>query len=200
MCSRFLSIIKPHMSAHRGSLLLYMLIKISMFSLAIVGPLLFGRYLDALLSNTGIGLYAKIAFTFIALSATASLLKYASDVLNTRIDATLTFLASQAAIKEYFKSSLEALARFESAYMSSRVISDSRSMIVFALNDVVDGVLALAQGIIMLCLIARKNALMFLAICAVLPLCALVFSSYRKKMEDAARTTKEVAAQYSAAN
>jgi ATP-binding cassette, subfamily B, bacterial len=200
MSSRFLSIMKTHLSAHRGSLLLYVLIKISMFSVAIVGPLLFGRYLDAMLSNTGIGLYAKIALAFIALSATASLLKYASEVLNTKIDATLTFLASQAAIKEYFKSSLEALARFESAYMSSRVISDSRSLIVFALNNVVDGALALAQGILMLCLVARKSALMFLAICAILPLCALAFSAYRKKMADMARTTKEVAAQYSAAN
>ena len=73
-------------------------------------------------------------------------------------------------------------------------------MIVFALNNALDGSLALIQGVIMLSLVARKSALMFFAICAILPLCALVFSAYRKKMEDAAKTTKEVAARYSAAN
>lgn len=200
MVNQFLTIIKAKSAELKKPLISYIVLKTMLYFFAIIAPLCLGRYLDVLTTN-GVGSqFTNIIIILISVAICNIILKFFSELLNTRLDATLVFLASQDSIQTYFNLSMDSLSKFESAYMSSRIISDTRSVVSFLLNNIVDAIFGVIQGVIILCLIAVINIKVFFMVCLILPLCAFFFYLFRGKMTDCATVTKEVAAQYSAAN
>jgi len=198
--SLFLSVLWQKAFSQIRPLSFYLAVKVAMFSIVVISPLIFGKYLNALISSQSLGLFYRMICLVLGISVLGIILKYIADILNTKLDATLVFLVSQDSIQEYFRGSLDALAKFEAAYMSTRLVSDSRSVVTFFLNNVLEAVMGVIQGVVILILVFRVHVPLFFMVCLLLPICAFVFYLFRKKMAASAAVTKEVAAKYSAAN
>ena len=198
--SPFAGIVASKATTLRAQFAAYLVSRCACLAAAVVCPLVLGRLMDGLVGHGDRRSVATEVLLFATVTFAGILFRFFSELLNQRLDASLVFLASQASLRRFFAGSLERLAMFEPAYLSSRLTSDSRSFIAFLLNNGLDGLLSLVQATVMLVLIARLSLPVFVMTCAVLPLCALVFYFFRKDISLTATSTKEVAARYSAAN
>ena len=144
---KFLSNIKETFFKQKSKLILYVFVKILKFSIAIIIPLLFAAFIDNLVNDFNKKNFLFFAYSFTAISLFRIVLKHFDVILNTNLDATSVFMSSQTSIKNYFAGSLDILSQFESAYMSTRIISDTRSVVTFFLNNLVELILGVLQGI-----------------------------------------------------
>lgn len=181
----------------RRSIVAYCIVKASVFALVAISPLLLGGFIDSL--STGVGRTWIFGTLFVLVQALLLTLRYAASLLNQRIDATLAFRVSQSVIERFFARPLDDDARQEGSYISARIIADTRTVVTFALNTVIDNALAIVQGVCMLGFMAAASPPVFAATIAILPVCAIIFRLLQGRIASVASDTKEAAALYSAA-
>ena len=196
--STFLMNLKHQFGTQKGKLITYLILKTFIFFSAIILPIIFAQFIDNI--STGTKNVKLITFLFFGISFLAILCTHFSNLINVTLNASSVFYSSQDSIKKYISSSLEVLSKRETAYITTRIINDTRAVITFVLENLTDIVLGVIQGVIILIIIFKFNKNLFFIFCILIPINIVIFNLFKNKISKISGTVKEVAAQYSSAN
>lgn len=159
-----------------------------------------GRIIDCLVKGGMDEAFYANAMSFSVCSILVIGLRLLYSVANIKIDTSLVFNSSQAAVKTIIGSSLEALSKYDATYLSSRIVNDTRTIISFILNNVIESIFGILQVILLLVIIGSRSTLFFAIGIMIIPICIGVFLVFRKNLAKNANEAQEVAARYSSSN
>jgi len=200
MGKMYLGIIRKQLWKQKQIFIFYFILKLSYSLLVIINPLVLGKIIDCLTNREVVNNYHIYAILFSILSIALIFVKLITSIINIKIDSTTVFLSSQAAIKIVMSSNMESLLKYDSNYISSRIVNDTRNIVSFILNNLVESIFGIVQLIGLLVIIYINSVLFFIVGVVLIPICLSIYFSFKDSLAKTANDAQDIAARYSSAN
>ena len=117
--------------------LLYLIISATILGMGLFSPYIESVFIDGLIYNPTYNFLAKMVVIILGISFMNTILSYLQNIILIKLNSKSSFQMSNDIINHLKKVNIITLSKFDSAYLSNRINSDSDSLISFLLTNAI---------------------------------------------------------------
>lgn len=176
--------------SHKGAWLV-LLITIIAYLSTLLMPFLSGKFIDFLLTNKNATKVVQISFGMMGFGLVGTVINYIASMQSMKITCKTGYKILVETVDTVFKARLEDIEKFDSTYLTKRIVSDVQSVSTFVISNYVSILFSAFSLIAALFLFHSINYRLLYLVALLVPLYILLISKMHKPLYDANLQNKE---------
>jgi len=185
----FRYVLKEFFSVNKSYLLVFL--ATFEFLLSLISPYLNGRFIDFLLTNRNERTILVFAVIVMSANISSVLLSYVSNILSMELLSVTVYRVLSGEIRRIERSNLQDIEKFESGYLTQRMISDAHAITSFVLQHFLTFVLNGLILIFTLLIFLRTLPSMLFLVLFFAPIYVVLYWALKKPLYNASLLKKE---------
>lgn len=133
-----LFLLKKELINNKYKLILFIIIKLINSAILIIMPYLVGNFLDNLIYYNNVNSVYEFTITLLVIIFTGSIINYIEQMIYNKLYLEVNYSLNKTLINKINKSSFIEINKYDSSYLSQRIIDDSNTVVSFILDNSID--------------------------------------------------------------
>lgn len=172
-------LLKEDLLNNKYKIILFIVIKLLNSLIIIITPYLIGNFLDNLIYSNDIKSIYIFTGTLLSILFIGYIINYLGDIIFNKLYLQINYSLNKKIIDKINRSSFINITKYESSYLSQRIIDDSNIIISFILNNVIDIIVNLISLIIVTVSIFMINKKVSFFLICLLPLNYIIYLLFK---------------------